>query len=100
MRGREVIAMTSRQVSDLAAGHHDVVIDVGTGDGNFVYGLARQRPETLCIGIDAARDGMEENAVRALRKPARGGVPNVLFVVAAAEEPPTELAGVADEIYV
>ena len=35
---------------------------------------------------------------RDARPPARGGRPNALFVVAAAEAPPRELIGLADEV--
>jgi 16S rRNA (adenine(1408)-N(1))-methyltransferase len=41
---------------------------------------------------------MAETSRRAARAPRRGGLPNALFVVAAAEHPPVGLAGVADEL--
>jgi 16S rRNA (adenine(1408)-N(1))-methyltransferase len=41
---------------------------------------------------------MAEASRRAARPAARGGAPNALFVVAAAERPPLELLGVADEV--
>jgi 16S rRNA (adenine(1408)-N(1))-methyltransferase len=41
---------------------------------------------------------MAEWSRRAARRPARGGLPNALFVVAAAERPPAELTGIADEL--
>jgi 16S rRNA (adenine(1408)-N(1))-methyltransferase len=41
---------------------------------------------------------MAETSRRAARGSRRGGLPNVLFVVAAAEHPPAELAGIADEL--
>jgi 16S rRNA (adenine(1408)-N(1))-methyltransferase len=41
---------------------------------------------------------MAETSRRAARAPRRGGLPNALFVVAAAEHPPIELAGVAEEL--
>ena len=41
---------------------------------------------------------MAEVSRRAARPAGRGGVPNALFVVAAAERPPIELLGIADEV--
>ena len=41
---------------------------------------------------------MAEASRRAARAPGRGGLPNALFVVAAAERLPAELRGVADEL--
>jgi len=41
---------------------------------------------------------MAESSLRALRPPRRGGLPNALFVAAAAERPPAELLGTAAEL--
>jgi 16S rRNA (adenine(1408)-N(1))-methyltransferase len=41
-----------------------------------------------------------ETSRRAGRRPERGGVPNLLLALARAQEPPTELLGMADEIQV
>jgi 16S rRNA (adenine(1408)-N(1))-methyltransferase len=51
------------------------------------------------VGIDAAPDALRATSLAAARKPARGGVPNALFVWAAAEQVPPLLRG-ADEIHV
>jgi 16S rRNA (adenine(1408)-N(1))-methyltransferase len=48
--------------------------------------------------MDAASASMAEISRRAARAPVRGGRTNLLFVVAAAETPPVELLGVADDI--
>ena len=50
------------------------------------------------IGVDASAAGMAESSHRAARPTRRGGLPNALFVVAAAECPPRELHGLADEL--
>jgi 16S rRNA (adenine(1408)-N(1))-methyltransferase len=75
-----------------------VIVDLGTGDGRAALTLAQMEPGSLVIGIDADGASMAETSRRAARPPARGGRPNLLFVVAAAESPPPELLGVADEI--
>jgi 16S rRNA (adenine(1408)-N(1))-methyltransferase len=41
---------------------------------------------------------MAESSLRAARTARKGGLPNALFVVAAAERPPGELLGIADEL--
>jgi 16S rRNA (adenine(1408)-N(1))-methyltransferase len=41
---------------------------------------------------------MAESSRRAARRVARGGLPNAVFVVASAEQPPAELIGRADEL--
>jgi 16S rRNA (adenine(1408)-N(1))-methyltransferase len=77
-----------------------VVVDLGAGDGRAVGVRARLEPGALVIGIDANAAAMAEASRRAAR--GRGGqrdrLPSVLFVVAAAERPPVELASIADEL--
>jgi 16S rRNA (adenine(1408)-N(1))-methyltransferase len=77
-----------------------VIIDVGTGDGRFVYENARKDAASIYIGIDPDAEAMADYAFRAARKPARGGVDNAIFVVASVEQLPLDLQGLADRIYV
>jgi len=77
-----------------------VIIDIGTGDGRFVYQSARQNPNKFYIGIDPNVRPLEKISEKIHRKPAKGGAPNVLFVQAAIEDLPAELDGVADEVHV
>jgi 16S rRNA (adenine(1408)-N(1))-methyltransferase len=77
-----------------------VVIDLGTGDGRFVYQSARQNPQKFYIGIDANAQPLAKISEKIYRKPAKGGLPNVLFIQAAVEALPAELDGVANEVHV
>lgn len=77
-----------------------VIIDIGTGDGRFVYQSARQNPNKFYIGIDPNARPLEKISEKIHRKPAKGGAPNVLFIQSAVEELPSELDGVADELHV
>jgi 16S rRNA (adenine(1408)-N(1))-methyltransferase len=72
-----------------------VVIDVGAGDGRWAYDSARHDTESLFIAVDPDADTLAEYAYRAGRKPSRGGTGNALFVVAAVEDLPAELIGIA-----
>jgi hypothetical protein len=76
-----------------------VTIDVGTGDGRAVLAAAAD-PRTLAIGLDANAAAMAEVSGRAARPLRKGGAPNVAFLLAAAEAPPTELAGIASLVTV
>ena len=75
-------------------------MDLGTGDGRFVYQSARANPSKFYIGIDANAKPLEKISMKATRKPAKGGLPNVLFVQAAIENLPEELNETADEIHI
>ena len=77
-----------------------MIIDIGTGDGRFVYQSARQNPNNFYIGIDPNARPLEKISEKIHRKPAKGGAPNVLFIQAAVEDLPSELSGVADEVHV
>jgi 16S rRNA (adenine(1408)-N(1))-methyltransferase len=85
-------------LSNLTAG--GVIVDIGTGDGRFVYQCARENPARFYIGIDANAKPLEKVSMKATRRSAKGGAPNVLFVQASVEDLPNELNTVADEIHV
>lgn len=77
-----------------------VVVDIGTGDGRFAYRSAGLNPRKFYIGIDANAAPLGKISMKATRKPAKGGLPNVLFVQAAIENLPEELNAAADEIHI
>ena len=61
---------------------------------------AAAHPGLLVIGVDADARSMADASRRAARAPRRGGLPNALFVVAAAEALPPELDCRADALTV
>ena len=77
-----------------------IVIDIGTGDGLFVYQSARQNPNKFYIGIDANPRPLEKVSEKIHRKPTKGGLPNVLFIQSTIEELPADLDSVADEVHI
>lgn len=77
-----------------------IVFDIGTGDGKFPYESAKNDPHTLWVGIDADRSSLEEYAHKIYRKPSKGGLPNVLYVIANANQLPDELYKKADQIWI
>jgi 16S rRNA (adenine(1408)-N(1))-methyltransferase len=77
-----------------------VTIDVGTGDGRAVLAAAARDPRTLAIGLDATAAAMAESSRRAAGPARKGGLPNAVFVLAAAEKPPADLCGVAASVTV
>jgi 16S rRNA (adenine(1408)-N(1))-methyltransferase len=77
-----------------------VTIDIGTGDGRAVLATAAAEPTTLVIGLDANAASMAEASRRAAGPGRKGGLENVLFVLAAAEAPPEELRELAGRVTV
>src|SRR5262245_5484147 len=84
----------------IASYRDSVAIDIGTGDGRFVYQSARRNPETFHIGLDASPRPLEKISERVYRRPTKGGLSNALFIQAAVEDLPPELHGIASELHV
>jgi 16S rRNA (adenine(1408)-N(1))-methyltransferase len=77
-----------------------VVVDIGTGDGLFVYNSARQNPNKLFIGIDANARALRRISEKIHRSARKAGVANLLFVRATVERLPEDIHGLATEIFV
>ncbi|MEU7530102.1 class I SAM-dependent methyltransferase [Saccharothrix sp. NPDC042600] len=97
--GKRCVPLADAEFAELRARHRSVLLDVGTGDGKHAYRLARADPDRLVVGVDANPDRMRGVSARAAAKPARGGLPNLVLVHAAAEEMPPCLGDV-DEMHV
>jgi len=69
-------------------------IDLGTGNGRYVYKKALENPETLYIGMDPIEKQLRKYSRKALRKK----LENVLFVLGSAENIPQELTETADKV--
>jgi len=91
--GKQVVDLDAAGFAAHRARYPRAVLDVGTGDGKHPQHLARERPDTLVVGLDAAKDNMRKAATRAAAKPARGGLPNLLYIWSAAEHLPDGLTG-------
>ena len=89
-------SMNQAEFDQLRGRYSSTLVDLGTGDGTWPRRFAREHGNVLAIGIDSDRNTLREAAKMAERKPARGGAPNSLYVVARIEELPTELHGAAD----
>jgi 16S rRNA (adenine(1408)-N(1))-methyltransferase len=88
VRGKKLVSSDGEELINLLASYEKVVVDVGTGDGRFAYNHAKSHPDVLVFGLDANRENLVKLSARALRRPERGGVPNVIFAAAVAERPP------------
>lgn len=100
LQGTKVVEAPPRWRDAVEAAGRPVVIDLGAGDGRYVYDCARHDPSRLYIGVDPDADALSEYAYRTARKPARGGVGNAAYVVAAVEQLPEELRGLAQLVRV
>jgi 16S rRNA (adenine(1408)-N(1))-methyltransferase len=100
LAGKKLIDLDPAEWAGIRAAAERVLVDVGTGDARTAYRQAVAHPEWLVVGVDPAWQRMTETAVRAARKPAKGGAPNLVLVNSAIEAVPAALHGVADEVTV
>jgi 16S rRNA (adenine(1408)-N(1))-methyltransferase len=77
-----------------------IIVDIGTGDGEFVYKIAKENPDRFIIGIEPHHQGLEKISARVYKKPARGGLKNALFILSNIEEMPAELDGIANQVFI
>lgn len=77
-----------------------IIVDIGTGDGEFVYKIAKDNPDRFIIGIEPHHKGLERISARVYKKPSRGGIKNALFVLSEIDEMPEELNGIANQVFI
>ena len=62
-----------------------VRLDLGTGDGRYVHFLADKHPDWFIIGVDSCRENLHDHS--------RAKLPNMLFIIASAQNLPREFSG-------
>jgi 16S rRNA (adenine(1408)-N(1))-methyltransferase len=100
VKGKKSFELGADEFRQLISAYSRIALDIGTGDGRFVYKLAQANPATFYVGIDPARENLAEYSARIYKKPQRGGLPNALYVIASVENLPPELDGLAQETYI
>jgi len=94
--GNKIEEINKQKFQEMTGGYSRVEIDLGTGDGRFVYKNALLRKDTLFIGVDPAEKQLEIYS----KKAAKEKVQNLIYVVSSFEMLPSELRETADKIYV
>ena len=92
LRGKRVLELSAADWAELRGRYRRVIVDVGTGDGKHAYHLAKREPETLVVGLDAAKDNLRKVS-------ARTDARNLIFLWCPVERLPAELAEL-DELHV
>jgi 16S rRNA (adenine(1408)-N(1))-methyltransferase len=90
IRGRRSHDLDLIELTKRRAVYHNTLIDLGTGDGQFVRWMAEKQKDWFFIGVDACRENLRANSLVKL--------PNALFVIASAQALPQELNGLASHI--
>lgn len=96
--GNQITEMNKTEFKNIARQYKSVAVDIGTGDGQFIYKRAKRNSDELCIGIDSSVDNMRKYSMKTIKKASKGGLENVLFVVSSVEDLPDEMICTADKI--
>ncbi len=100
MKGKGLVEMDLPALTELVSHYDDIALDIGTGDGKFVYKQAQSHSRTFFIGLNSSPANLQEYSTKILRSPQKGGLSNVLYVIANVEQLPHELDHTADTIFV
>jgi hypothetical protein len=90
IRGKVSRELDFNGLKERLAGYKHILLDLGTGDGRYVHFLAEQRPHWFVIGADPCRENLHEHS--------RARLPNMLFIIASAQDLPCELNGLVSHV--
>ena len=90
IRGKMSLEVDFTGLKERLAGYSHIILDLGTGDGRYVRTLAEKHPDWFMIGVDSCRENLREYS--------RAKSQNMLFVIASAQDLPTELDGLISHI--
>ena len=94
--GKNLPEITKEEFLERVSHYEKVEVDLGTGDGKFVYRNAKQGPQTFFIGIDPNQKQLELHSKKARKDKLR----NILFVLGSVEHLPSDLDGIADVLHI
>ena len=60
IQGKNIGTITLLSFKDMIQGFENIVIDIGTGDGKFVYQSAKSNKSNFYIGIDPNQKALEK----------------------------------------
>lgn len=90
IRGKTSLDLDLTELNARLANYNRITLDLGTGDGRYVHCLAERNRNCFVIGVDSCRENLHEHS--------RAKLPNILFVIASAQDLPSELNGLISHV--
>lgn len=90
IRGRLSLNLDLTDLHARLANYNRITLDLGTGDGKFALCHAESFPGNFVIGVDLCRENLHEFS--------RADLPNLLFIIASAQNLPHELSGLVSHV--
>ena len=88
--------MENEHFLELSSIYREIVIDLGTGNGKFVYDLAFNNPEILYLGIEPTASNLFEYS----KKANKNKVKNLIYMITSIERMDDVLNEMADIVYI
>ena len=90
IRGKASLDLDLTELKERLTTYNRIILDLGTGDGKFAFCHAGKFPNHFVIGADSCRENLREYS--------RAKLPNLLYVIASAQNLPQELNGLISHI--
>ncbi len=90
IRGKASLDLDLTGLNERLENYNRILLDLGTGDGKFALCHADKFPNHFVIGVDSCRENLREYS--------RAKLPNLLYVIASAQNLPHELSGLISHI--
>ena len=100
LKGKKNIELVKNDFHNLIKPYEQIAIELGCGDGKFIYKLAKENKNWFCIGIDANQKNLEKYSKKIHRKTEKGGLDNIIYIISRIEQLPNELRNIANYIYI
>ena len=90
IRGKASLDLDLTELKERLTTYNRITLDLGTGDGKFALCHAGRFPNHFVIGVDSCRENLREYS--------RAKLPNLLYIIASAQNLPHELSGLVSHI--
>ena len=90
IRGKASLDLDLTELKERLTTYKRITLDLGTGDGKFAFCHADKLPDHFVIGVDSCRENLHEYS--------RAKLPNLLYIIASAQDLPQELNGLISNI--
>ena len=90
IRGKASLDLDLTELKERLTTYNRITLDLGTGDGKFAFCHADKFPGHFVVGVDSCRENLHEYS--------RAKLPNLLYIIASAQDLPQELNGLISNI--
>ncbi|MBI5963202.1 MAG: class I SAM-dependent methyltransferase [Chloroflexi bacterium] len=90
IQGKASLDLDLTELKERLTTYNRIILDLGTGDGKFAFCHADKFPNHFVIGVDSCRENLHEYS--------RAKLPNLLYIIASAQNLPQELSGLVSHV--